>query len=113
MNSKEFKKWLGTLCITLAGLWYADRDGPQGVFLQPIASLLARKTTQRTARARATTDRRELCRGFLGQQGATFTTGKGSHVKVCLNGKQSVLPMHSTDLKKGTLEGIKKQLGLK
>ena len=56
---------LGTLCITLAGLWYADRDGPQGVFLQPIAWLLARKTTQRTARARVITDRRELCRGSL------------------------------------------------
>ena len=56
---------LGTLCITLARLWCADRDGPQGVFLQSIAQLLARKTTQRTARARAITDRRELCRGFL------------------------------------------------
>ena len=30
-----------------------------------------------------------------------------------LNGKQSVLPMHNTELKTGTLEGIKKQLGLK
>ena len=38
---------------------------------------------------------------------------KGSHVKVYLNGKQSILPMHNTDLKTGTLEGIKKQLGLK
>ena len=38
---------LGTLCITLAELWYADRDGPQGVFLRPIASLLARKTCSR------------------------------------------------------------------
>ena len=61
--------FLGTLCITLAELWYADRDGPQGVFLQPIARLLARKTTQWTARARATTDRRELCRGSLGKRG--------------------------------------------
>ena len=37
----------------------------QGVFLQPRARLLARKATQQTARARAATDRRELCRGFL------------------------------------------------
>ena len=65
LGRKLFDAALGTLCITLAELWYADRDGPQGVFLQPIASLLARKTTQQTARARATTDRRELCRGSL------------------------------------------------
>ena len=38
---------------------------------------------------------------------------KGSHLKVYLNGKQSILPMHNTDLKKVTVEGIKKQLGLK
>ncbi|MBY0576908.1 MAG: type II toxin-antitoxin system HicA family toxin [Gallionellaceae bacterium] len=50
---------------------------------------------------------------WLTQQGATFQTGKGSHLKVHLNGKQSVLPMHNTDLKTGTVEGIKKQLGLK
>jgi len=48
---------------------------------------------------------------WLFQQGATFQSGKGSHLKVCLNGKQVVLPMH--DLKTGTVEGIKKQLGLK
>jgi mRNA interferase HicA len=46
-------------------------------------------------------------------QGATFGTKKGSHLKVYLNGRQSILPMHTTDLKKGTVEGIKKQLGLK
>ena len=38
---------------------------------------------------------------------------KGSHLKVNLNGHQSVLPMHSAELKKGTVEAIKKQLGLK
>jgi hypothetical protein len=37
---------LGTLCITLARLWQSDRNGLQGVFLQPIAGLLVRKTTQ-------------------------------------------------------------------
>ena len=49
---------------------------------------------------------------WLAQQGATFKPGKGSHLKVYLNGKQSVLPMHASDLKRGTLEAIKKQLGL-
>jgi mRNA interferase HicA len=50
---------------------------------------------------------------WLTQRGATFQAGKGSHLKVYLNDKQSVLPMHSSDLKTGTVEGIKKQLGLK
>jgi mRNA interferase HicA len=49
----------------------------------------------------------------LASQGATFESGKGGHLKVTLNGKRSVLPMSSGDLKKGTMEGIKKQLGLK
>ena len=47
------------------------------------------------------------------QQGATFGTQKGSHLKVYLNGKQSIIPMQNTDLKTGTVAGIKKQLGLK
>ncbi len=50
---------------------------------------------------------------WLTSQGATFEPGKGGHLKVTLNGKRSVLPMSSGDLKKGTQEGIKKQLGLK
>jgi mRNA interferase HicA len=50
---------------------------------------------------------------WLAKQGATFTSGKGSHLKVTLNGRHSVLPMHSADLKTGTVEAIKKQLGLK
>ncbi len=56
---------LGTLCITFARLWQTGRDGLQGVFLQLIARLLARKTTQQTARVRLTTGRKELCRGSL------------------------------------------------
>ncbi len=49
---------------------------------------------------------------WLAKQGATFTPGKGGHLHVFLNGRFSVLPMHSKDL--GPLaEGIKKQLGLK
>jgi len=50
---------------------------------------------------------------WLAGLGATFEPAKGSHFKVWLNGKTSILPMHSKDLKKGTVEGIKKQLGLK
>jgi mRNA interferase HicA len=50
---------------------------------------------------------------WLAAQGAKFTPAKGSHLRVELNGRISILPMHSTDLKKGTVEGIKKQLGLK
>ena len=50
---------------------------------------------------------------WLADQGATFKSGKGSHLRVTLNGRNSVLPMHSKELKKGTAEGIKKQLGLK
>jgi mRNA interferase HicA len=50
---------------------------------------------------------------WLTEQGATFKPGKGSHLKVYLNGRQSVLPMHSAELRKGLVETIKKQLGLK
>jgi mRNA interferase HicA len=50
---------------------------------------------------------------WLVKQGASFQPGKGSHWHVFLNGKRSILPMHVADLKTGTVEGIKKQLGLK
>ena len=50
---------------------------------------------------------------WLADQGAKFENAKGSHLKVMFNGKTSYLPMHSKELKTGTLEGIKKQLGLK
>ena len=50
---------------------------------------------------------------WLAQKGATFKPGKGSHLRVELNGKMSVLPMHAKELKKGLVEAIKKQLGLK
>jgi mRNA interferase HicA len=50
---------------------------------------------------------------WLAAKGATFSTAKGSHLRVELNGRISILPMHSKDLKKGTVEGVKKQLGLK
>ena len=50
---------------------------------------------------------------WLAAHGATFEPGKGGHLKVTLNRKQSVLPMHSGELKTGLVEGIKKQLGIK
>ena len=53
-------------------------------------------------------------RRWLGLQGATFEPGKGSHLKVFLNGRQSTLPMHGTaELGKGLEAAIKRQLGLK
>lgn len=53
-------------------------------------------------------------RRWLAQQGATFKAGKGSHVKVYLNGRMSVLPMHgSKEIGTGLMEKIKKDLGLK
>jgi mRNA interferase HicA len=45
--------------------------------------------------------------------GATFIPSKGSHFRVMLNGKVSILPMHQKDIPTGTVEAIKKQLGLK
>ena len=51
---------------------------------------------------------------WLERQGATFQPGKGSHLKVFLNGRQAVLPMHGKDeLGKGLETAIKRQLGLK
>jgi mRNA interferase HicA len=50
---------------------------------------------------------------WLTERGATFEPAKGSHFRVLLNGKTSILPMHSKDLGKGLVETIKKQLGLK
>jgi mRNA interferase HicA len=50
---------------------------------------------------------------WLVEQGATFKAGKGSHLKVSLNGRNSVLPMHNKELGSGLVQAIKKQLGLK
>jgi mRNA interferase HicA len=52
-------------------------------------------------------------RRWLARQGATFESGKGSHLRVYLGTRRSTLPMHGTELKTGTVEAIKKQLGLK
>ena len=50
---------------------------------------------------------------YLQKLGATFEPGKGGHLKVMLNGRRSVLPIHgSKEMKKGTWLAIKKQLGI-
>ena len=50
---------------------------------------------------------------WLARQGASFAPAKGSHVKVFLNGRQSILPMHASELTTGMVEAMKKQLGPK
>jgi mRNA interferase HicA len=50
---------------------------------------------------------------WLEKQGVIFMPGKGSHLHLELNGRKSILPMHSKDLGKGLVATIKKQLGLK
>ena len=50
---------------------------------------------------------------WLTGKGATFKAGKVSHLKVHLGDKRSVLPMHNGDMRVGTLNAIKRQLGLK
>jgi mRNA interferase HicA len=51
---------------------------------------------------------------WLEGQGCSFDPGKGSHLKVRLGERSSVLPMHAKkELGKGLVSAIKKQLGLK
>lgn len=51
---------------------------------------------------------------WLAELGATFQPGNGGHLKVFLNGRQTVLPMHgSKEIGKGLEHKIKKDLGLK
>ena len=48
------------------------------------------------------------------KQGCTFGAQKGSHLKVYLGDKQTILPMHAKkELKTGLMNGIRKALGLK
>jgi mRNA interferase HicA len=52
---------------------------------------------------------------WLAKQGCSFEPGKGGHLIVPLKDRVSVLPVHgsSKEMRKGTVEAIKKQLGLK
>jgi mRNA interferase HicA len=51
----------------------------------------------------------------LAALGATaFEWGKGSHLHVILNGRKSVIPMHSSkDIGIGLLRAIERELGIK
>jgi mRNA interferase HicA len=50
---------------------------------------------------------------WLKLRGAMFKDGT-NHLKVYLNGRQTILPRHpGKELKTGMLEGVKKQLNLK
>jgi predicted RNA binding protein YcfA (HicA-like mRNA interferase family) len=43
-----------------------------------------------------------------------FGTQKGSHLKVYLGDRQTILPLHDQkEMKTGTVQGIRKALGLK
>lgn len=51
---------------------------------------------------------------WLQRQGATFEPAKGGHLWVMLRGRRAILPMHGRgkEMKTGTVNAIKKQLGL-
>lgn len=50
---------------------------------------------------------------WLADRGAKFEDGK-KHMKIFLNGRQTILPRHpAKELATGLVEGVKKQLGLK
>ena len=52
---------------------------------------------------------------WLKKQGCTFESGRGGHLTVRRGDRVSTLPMHGNqkELKTGTVDGIKKDLGLK
>jgi mRNA interferase HicA len=50
---------------------------------------------------------------WLAAKGGHIHSRQGLSLESDLNGKISILPMHAKELKKGLVEGIKKQLGLK
>jgi hypothetical protein len=47
---------------------------------------------------------------WLTQRGATFQAGKSSHLKVYLNGKQFVLPMHNPTSKRARSKASRNNL---
>ena len=53
-------------------------------------------------------------KAWLTKQGCTFESGHGGHLVVRLRQLKSILPMHGKkDIPVGTMEAIKKDLGLK
>ena len=77
-----------------------------------LASSTSKWTTRATDVLYSSVGSNEFKR-WLAKQGATFQPGKGSHLKVYLGERKSVLPMHPGELKTGIVQAIKKQLGLK
>lgn len=52
-------------------------------------------------------------RRLANRRGWDFSITEGAnHTKVRINGKQTVVPRHASDLKTGTLRGILKQIGV-
>jgi mRNA interferase HicA len=49
---------------------------------------------------------------WLKAQGVRLAPGRGSHLKLYYRGRQSVLPVHSSELGSGLVHAIKRQLGL-
>ena len=51
---------------------------------------------------------------WLQRQGATFEPAKCGHLWVMLRGRRAILPMHGRrkEMKTGTVQATKKQLGL-
>lgn len=46
------------------------------------------------------------------RKGALFVEGRGSHLKVRLGARTTVLPMHDRDIPAGTFHAILRDLGL-
>lgn len=51
-------------------------------------------------------------RRILARKGAVFVEGRGSHVKVRLGTRMTVLPMHNRDMPTGTFHAVLRDLGL-
>ena len=52
-------------------------------------------------------------RRLANRRGREFSVNEGgNHTKIRINGKQTVVPRHASDLKTGTLRGILKQIGV-
>ena len=91
----------------MAGTWWRDKPAPRNI---RVALLLMKATEVFDVELINSKQMKK----WLEQQGATFQPGRGSHLKVILNGRQSTLPMHgAAELGKGLEAAIKRQLGLK
>ena len=91
----------------VAGSWWRGKPAPRNIRV----ALLLMKTTE-VFNIEGMNSKQ--MKKWLEQQGATFQPGRGSYLKVILNGRQTTLPMHgAAELGKGLEAAIKRQLGLK